>query len=298
MIGGCIRCRRDSLGMPRGRHTRHWSSRRPLPSRYRYCVGRGHRWPRSSIGRASRANCSFGTGRHSYSHSRRRPRTLPSHIHWDPGKVAHSSVCRRFRWSRRSRFAARIDVRPRSPRRSCSPQHMPRWCKGRASNPPVGPPGTCPGRRTSGAHFPPSRSKRKRHTRFVPDRGYTSPTRRTGPCSRRWCDRWRCTPGRANPRGQRRSGPVIQSGYRTRKPHYTRRCSRRRPHRNRRNSRRRSGKPLRWRSCRTCWPRTAVKPHTRHWSCRWWRSGWCSDHSCRADRFGRSRPSTCRCHHR
>jgi hypothetical protein len=41
-----------------------------------------------------------------------------------------------------------------------------------------------------------------------------------------------------------------------------------------------------------------VKPHTRHWSCKRWRSGWWSNHNCRADRSGRSLPSTCRCHHR
>ena len=201
MIGGCIRCRPDSIGMPQRHRRPHWSSKMSLPNRYRSCVGRGHRWPRSSIGRASRAGCSFGTGPYSCSHSRRRPRTRLIRIHWNPGTVARSSVCRRFRWSRRSRFAARIGVRLRSPRRSCSPEHMRHWYKGRASNPPVGPPGRCPGHRTSGARFPPNRSKRKRHRPFVPDRGCTSPNRRTGPCSRRWCDRWHCTPGRADPRG-------------------------------------------------------------------------------------------------
>jgi hypothetical protein len=186
--------------MPQCHRTPHWSSKRPLPSRYRYCVGRGHRWPRSSTGRASRANCSFGTSPYSCSHSRRRPRTLPSRIHWDSGTVARSFACHRSQSSHRSKFAAGIGVRPRSSRRSCSPEHMRRWCKGRASNPPVGLPGRCPGRRTSGARFPPGRSKRTRHTPFVPGRGYTNQSRRTGPCSRRWCDRWRCTPSRANPR--------------------------------------------------------------------------------------------------
>ena len=184
----------------------------PRPDSSRYCADREHHWRRSSIAPGSRTDCSSCKSRYSYSRSRRHPRTGPTRIRWNQGRAAHSSACRRSPWSRRSWFVTHTGVRPGSPSRSRSSEHTRRWCKGRASSPPVGNPGKSPRRRRSAACSPPSPRKRTSRTRCFPGRACTRQSRRTARCCRRWCDQRPGTSGRAGPPRRTCSGPPSPSG--------------------------------------------------------------------------------------
>jgi hypothetical protein len=188
-FAGRIRCRKGRSGMTPCHRTRRWSSKRLPPDPRTCCADRGHRWLRPSIVQASRANYSFGRSRCSYFHNRHRPRTGLTRIRRHPSKAVHSCACRTPQRLPRQCVAARIGVRPRNLRRWCRFAHRHRCGRGRASNPPAGTRGRCPGRRTSWACFPPGPSNRTNRTPCSAGRACTSRSRCTGRCLRRWSDR-------------------------------------------------------------------------------------------------------------